>query len=375
MTAYKYFLKAALRQKWIVLGYTAIFLVLSVINGASTETEQIAFMEKDLEIGVVDNSKGDLSKELIDYLGENNTLITVENDIENIKEQIFLEALDAVVVIPKDFELLVGRKEKAIEIFKDDRKMGPLQVENQINKFLVFANSKQINGSYDLERVKDALNKEIEVQVVGSEGKSKNKRADDWFKSYFNFTGYIIIAIYISVIGYIMTEFNNKKIQDRMRISSIKFLKLNIEMYLGQVTIGVVITSMIILGSILLKGKHIGEISFLKYVVNIFIFSFAILCFTFLINNLTRSKFIINGMSTVASLGTAFISGVFVPQEFLVEQVLRIARFFPTYYFVKINETNINSFLDVKYEIFMQILFALSFLIIGLYFSKIRQKN
>lgn len=375
MTVYKYFLKAALRQKWILLGYTAIFLVLSVINGASTKTEQIAFMEKNLEIGVVDNSKGDLSKGLIDYLGENNTLIRMENDIENIKEQIFLEALDAVVVIPKDFEVLVGGKEKAIEIFKDDRKMGPLQIENEVNKFLVFANSKGTNGNFNLEKAKDTLGKEIKVQVIDGDGRYNNKGADDWFKSYFNFTGYIIIAIYVSVIGFIMIEFNDKKIQDRMRISSKSFLKLNKEIYLGQITIGAIITSIIVLASILLKGKHLGEINFLKYTINVFIFSFVILCFTFLINNFTSSKFVINGMSTVASLGTAFISGVFVPQEFLSEGVLNIAKFFPTYYFVRINETQISSFIDVRYELFMQVLFGISFLLLGLYFSKTKQKN
>ncbi len=90
---------------------------------------------------------------------------------------------------------------------------------------------------------------------------------------------------------------------------------------------------------------------------------------------MTRSRFVINGISTVASLGTAFISGVMIPQDFISEKVLTIAKFFPTYYFVKINETNINSIVDVKYEMFMQILFGISFLLMGLYFSKIKQRS
>jgi len=171
-----------------------------------------------------------------------------------------------------------------------------------------------------------------------------------------------------------MTEFNSKNIQDRMKISPKKFLNFNIEIYLGQLTIGILITGIFILGSIVLKGKHIPEVDFIKYVVNISIFSFAILCFTFLINNVTTSRFVINGISTVTSLGTAFISGVLVPQELLGAKVLGIAKFFPTYYFVKINETNIKSLLDVKYEISMQFLFAMAFLLMGLYFSKIQQK-
>lgn len=183
------------------------------------------------------------------------------------------------------------------------------------------------------------------------------------------------MAIYISSIGLVMTEFTDKNIQSRRKISSKKFLQFNKEIYLGQFTLGSMITLIFILGSILLKGKYIGEVNFGKYVINTIVFSFSILCLTFLINNITRNKFIINGISTVLSLGTAFISGVMVPQEFLGEKTLMIAKFFPTYYFVKINEMRVNSFLDMKFEIFMQLLFAVVFLLMGLYFSKTSQKT
>lgn len=79
-------------------------------------------------------------------------------------------------------------------------------------------------------------------------------------------------------------------------------------------------------------------------------------------------------MSTVLSLGTSFISGVMVPQQFLGKKVLTIAKFFPTYYFVRINDMQASSFLDIRYEIFMQVLFAIAFLFMGLYFSKTAQK-
>lgn len=374
MTVYKYFIKTAIGQKWVILGYTMIFLILSILNGADTQTKEIEFMEIGLNIGIVDKSNSNLSNELIDYLGEDNIVTEIKDDMEYIKEQIFLQVIDAVVLIPEDFQSKVESKEKSIQIIRDEKRMGPMQIENQINKFLVFANGSYKDGNFNLEKVKAALKEEVEVQVLQADKYSKNKGANIWFKYYFNFTSYIIIAVYVAVIGLIMTEFNGKNIQDRMKISPKKFLNFNIEIYLGQLTIGILITGIFILGSIVLKGKHIPEVDFIKYVVNISIFSFAILCFTFLINNLTTSRFVINGISTVASLGTAFISGVLVPQELLGAKVLGIAKFFPTYYFVKINETNIKSLLDVKYEISMQFLFAMAFLLMGLYFSKIQQK-
>lgn len=370
MTVYKYFMKIAIRHKWIILGYAMIFFILSLINGSSTEQRETVFMESSLNIGIVDHSNSDLSKGLIESLDKDNTITKVPDNREYIEEQIFLQVFDAVLLIPEDFENKVKNKEKSVEIFRDERKMGPMQIENEISKFLIFANATYSDGSFNLERVESALKKEASVEVLEGQNSSKSNGVNTWFKFYFNFTGYIIIAIYVAVMGLVMTEFSGKNIQDRMKISSKKFLDFNGEIYFGQVTLGILITAIFILGSIVLKGKYIGEVNFPKYMVNTAVFSFAILCFTFLINNLTRNRFVINGISTVASLGTALISGVMVPQEFLGEKVLGIAKFFPTYYFVKINEMSVASFSDMSYEIFMQVLFAIAFLTIGLYFSK-----
>lgn len=375
MTVFKYFIKSALRLKWIIIVYTFIFFFFSIINGGNTDSKEIQFMESNIDIGIVDESNSPLSKELIVYLSDHNTIVHMVNDLDLIKDQIFLEEVDAVVIIPKDFEFLVKNKEKSMEIIRDDRKMGALQIENELNKFLAFANAKSTNGEFDLLGVRDALNNEVEVEVLKDEKTSSSTGTSIWFQYYFNFTSFVIVAIYIAVIGLVMTDFNNKNIQDRVKISSKTFLGFNREMYLGQVVIGLLITTVFVLGSLALKGKLILQVDFLKHVINVYVFSFAILCFTFLINNLTSSRFVINGISTVASLGTAFISGVMVPQEFLGEKVLNIAKFFPTYYFVRINERKISSYGDIRYELLMQVLFGVVFLSLGLYFGKIRQKS
>ena len=374
MTVYNYFIKIALKNKGIILSYTIIFFILSIINGSGLKEREASFMETRLRIGVIDNRNSELSKNLKDYLAKKNDIIDTMEDEEYIKEQIFLELADAIIVIPKDFDEKVINKEKSIEIYKDDRKVESLQIGNQINKFLTFANARYKDGKFDLNSVNLALDEKAKVELMEAHSKRNNYGVDQWFRYYYNFTSYVIVAIYIGVLGLVMTDFADENIESRMKISSKKFLQLNKEMYLGQLTIAAIITLIFILGSIVLRGKYIGEVNFGKYLINIIVFSFSILCLTFLINNITNNKFIKNGMSTVLSLGTAFISGVMVPQQLLGEKVLTIAKFFPTYYFVKINDMTINSFLDIKYEILMQLLFAVAFLLTGLYFSKVRQR-
>ncbi len=76
----------------------------------------------------------------------------------------------------------------------------------------------------------------------------------------------------------------------------------------------------------------------------------------------------------MVSLGTAFISGVFVPQELLGEKVLAMAKFFPVYYYVKINNMRVVSAIDMSYGLRMQLLFGAVFLLAGLCFSRVKQE-
>ena len=304
--------------------------------------------------------------------GKNNIIDTID-DVDYIKEQIFLEMADAIIIIPEDFQEKVINKEDSIEIYNDERKIESLQIQNQVNKFLMFANAAYEDGKFNLYNVNLALNEKTDVELIDNNS-AKNISINEWFRNYYNFTSYVIMGMYISIIGLVMADFRDENVDSRMKISSKKLLNFNREIYLGELTLASIITIVFILGSIVLKGKYIGEINFSKYVINTIAFSFTILCLTFFLNNSTKNKFIINGISTVLSLGTSFISGVMVPQELLGEKTLALAKFFPSYYFVRINEMTVNSFSDIKFELFMQLLFAVVFVLMGLYFSKVKQR-
>lgn len=373
MTVYKYFIKIALRNKGIILGYTVMLLVFALIYGGTSSEKTINFEETSLNIGIINHSKSELSNKLVEYLEKGNNIVDTKADEDFIKEQIFLQVANGIIIIPEDFEEKVINKEEAIEIFRDDRKIETYQIQNQINEFLSFANATYEDGDFDLSNVLSALDSSVDVNFVEA-GNGENQDINTWFKFYYNFVSYIILAIYIAVIGFVMNDFTRTEVENRRKVSSKRFLSFNKEIYLGQMTIAIVITSILVLGSVIMRASHLSEVHFTKYVLNTFVFSFSALCLVFLINNVTNNKFLITGISTVLSLGVSFISGVMVPQEFLGENVLRIAKFFPTYYFVTINNKDIVSLLDVRYEIIMQLLFGLGFLLIGLYFSKIKQK-
>jgi len=374
MTVFKYFIKIGLKNKWVIIMYIAIFFVMTLLNSTDAMKREEAFEETRLNIGIIDKSNSELSSSLKDYLKEKNNIVATKEDEEYIKEQIFLEIADAVIIIPEDFTERVIEKEEAIIIYKDDRKPHSIQIENQINKFLAFANITYQNGQFALGDVKEALKENTQVHVLSKSGFFENSSIETWFRYYFNFTGYVILAVYIAIIGIVMSDFRDERIDNRRKISSKKLLEFNKEIYLGQLTLAIAVTSVFIIASILLMGRYIGHIYYIKYLINLMVFSLSILCLTFLINNITRNKHVITTLSTVLSLGSSFISGVMVPQELLGEKVLLVAKFFPVYYFVRINDAVINSLSEVAFELFMQVLFAVAFLLLGLMFSKKAQR-
>lgn len=222
MTVYKYFIKVALKNKGVILSYTFIFFILSIINGSTNVQRETSFMEAKLNIGIVDNSSSEISNSLVDYLGKKNNIISTKPDEKYIKEQIFLQTADAVIIIPEDFEERVINKESAIQLYNDNRNIGSHQVQNQINKFISFANATYENGEFDLSNVNSALDEGIKVDLIKTDN-NINQKVNTWFKFYFNFTSYIILAIYISVIGFVMTDFTDEQVENRRKISSIRF--------------------------------------------------------------------------------------------------------------------------------------------------------
>ena len=149
----------------------------------------------------------------------------MKDDEEYIKEQIFLQIVDGVIIIPKDFDHRVVNKEKAIYLYKDDRKIETLYIEQQVDKYFVFLNALLKEEGSDIKVLQKALKEKSNIIMIDENKESRN--IDDWFVKYFNYTSYAIIAVYIAIIGMVMGEFRMKNIENRIKISSKKFKSFN----------------------------------------------------------------------------------------------------------------------------------------------------
>ena len=67
---------------------------------------------------------------------------------------------------------------------------------------------------------------------------------------------------------------------------------------------------------------------------NALLFTATIVCFAVLVSKLAKKENTITGVMNVFSLGSSFLTGIFVPQELLGDFAIKIGKIFPAFYYV-----------------------------------------
>lgn len=360
MIVFKYFLKIVFKNRKILLAYFLMFMVLSFSQNYGGDG---GYQDLDIKLGLVVSGDGGENQEFINYLTRNYEIDFLEDDLNLVRENIYLASYDGIVRIKGDLLTEFDGK-KAIDLYLNPNNPRAYTIKEDINNYLDFIK----NQSYYEEvgyRIKDLEKEAIEVIKIQSPNKLMENMA-----GYYNFSAYIIMAVIVTVIGYVMTDFQEDGVETRNKISSITSLNFNLGLYLGQVfTGGIVVSTVIFLGY--LFRARLGLTSDLTYFnINLLAYSFSIFCFSFLINNITREKFIKTVIGTAFSLGASFVSGVMVSQSILDPRVLNIAKAFPMYYFIRANNLIGSYNYEVLPYILVQALFGSFFLLLGLFIAR-----
>ncbi len=134
-----------------------------------------------------------------------------------------------------------------------------------------------------------------------------------------------------------MLVFNDTDLKRRNLCSPIRSANMNFQMILGNLSFAILTWLVLISASFVMYGSFMLTTTGLLLLLNSFVFTLAALSISYLVANLVKSRGAMNAIANVFALGTSFISGVFVPQELLGKNVLTIASFTPTYWYVKAN--------------------------------------
>lgn len=380
MTVFKTFLQVLKKNKFIVIMYTVILLIFGNFSMQSNQSSTNFEASKPTVFIVNEDKEEGITKDFIKYIKEKCDMAEIENSKEAIDDALFYEDLSLAVYIPKNFgkDFMEG-KEPEITIKKRDSYYGSL-AEMLLQRYIKVATIYQKNIKNEDElvaKINETISKDIETEVTTKIDTSALTKA----ARYYNFSSYSFLACLIYIISLIISTFNEEKVQKRTTISSYNYRKFNRILLLGNSLYAFVLWILYVVMSFVFVGPTMASINGLLFIANSFIFVICATTLAFFIANFVKNKDSINGIVNVIGLGSSFLCGAFIPQEWLPETVKIIGHVFPTYYFITGNETiakleefNIDTLMPVIVNAGIVIAFSVVFVILTNLVTKKRRK-
>ncbi|WP_027089252.1 ABC transporter permease [Thomasclavelia saccharogumia] len=337
MTVFKKYLKIANTYTLLIIIYTAIFLGLAIFAGTynSSTTE---YKSVDIKVAVINRDEdSNLIKGLKKYIQDSGKLINLDDQEEKLRDALFYRTVDYIMIIPKNYTSdFISGKNVQIETMELPDSYNSIYSKNLLNKYLNTANLYLKAGISDqklTKLIKEDLSKNIEVSML------EKKNDIDFTKAatYYNFSNYMLITITMVIVTMIMVSFNEEKIKHRNLVSPVSYKSMNRQLLLGNYTVGLFIWLLYVIFSFILYSKAMMTINGLLLIINSLVLMLFIQALSFMIAKFTSNREILSGVGNVFGLGSSFICGAFVPQSMLSPFVLTLAKFLPSYWFIKAN--------------------------------------
>ena len=381
MQVYNTFFKILYKQKVQIIMYISIFALISLLASSQMESNsEQNFQESVYKVAIFDYDNTSASDTLTDYISSKHTLVSLSEDTnETLQDEIYNRNAQCVIRIPEGFEESLTNQDtaKKLEIVAIPGTVYANTVEAQLNAYLKNVNS-YLSAGFTLDEAmtstESLMKEELSVSLLDAS-------SDGSFSSmyyFFSYIPYVFMAISIVAFGPILVVFNQRVVRDRIRCSSYRLTKTNIELLLGMVTSGIALCSIF---SLLAFGSFHNELFTLKgalYILNMFCFTTITLSITFLIAQFVKANTALSMVANVIGLGFAFLGGVFVPLDLMGENVLQISRFLPTYWYILgtqiIDGVTKTSDLTVLFQyILIELAFTTSFIAIGVVATRFRK--
>lgn len=199
-------------------------------------------------------------------------------------------------------------------------------VDININQYfneakLYVKNIKGINQEELVQHLKTDLAADVPVEL--SRVQTSTDTHNDFSMNYFNYLAYALCSVLILGISSVMLVFNDKDLSRRNFCSPSVLGQVNFHFILANLTFTFSCWAIMVSVGILMSVQNNLNSNLLYYLLNSFVFTLCASSISFLIGNLLKNRNAISAVCNVVTLGPCFISGVFVPQEFLSDSVLK----------------------------------------------------
>lgn len=374
MTVYSGFLRSLKKSNWVTAMYVGLFVIITLVSLSTlqknvSDTFSIS-RPSVLVVNFSDERAFDVAlRTQIESFG---TMEVRNISVEEAKDLIVGQAFDIAVFVSPDAEKrLTSGEEAVIEMFYEDANPAGVLAGMSLNRFLGYLDAYQkAHRVVDYSAVLESSTEEVSVELLNQD-KAMSKTL--FFRFYIKFFHYIYISLALFVVAPTLLTMNSGYLRARRGVSSLRptnyFLQISFAIF--AVVIGFL--AFFVLLGLGIVGFDVDYQVVALLVLNLLVFSIALVAFTVFLSSLPISSVTISTVANVVSIVVAFTSGIFVPSEFLPDVITNLAKFFPAYYSVRVTMVDTLTKSELFYNLGIQLLFALVFGLAAIYAGKSRR--
>lgn len=341
MPVFKLCMKIIKKNLPSMLVYIGVFLaILCLISANSTKSQLTGFTDDKVKVAFISEENSPLIDGFKQELSKKAEFVTIADETEKLQDALYFRSVEYIIRIPKGFtESFMHGENVQIKKTIVPSSTSSAFIDLSINQYfntarLYVKNDKSITQDQLVKHLSNDLSSSTSVEMKKTGQAESNHH---YANVYFNFLAYCMFAVLILGISAIMLVFNNQDLQRRNFCSPVRAGSINFQFMLANFIFSFACWGIMILFYTIFDRQNISCANTLYFLFNSIVFTFCGACISYFIGNLVKGRQAVSAVCNVVTLGPCFISGVFVPQEFLNATVLKIASFTPTYWYVKAN--------------------------------------
>ena len=302
----KVFIQIFLRNKqYIVFSLILPLLILAIVGLNDGENDPI-------EIGIVNNSKSNLSQQFVDQLTSNNLFNIIQGSEETLRNELVNGDLMIVLIIPSAMDDKV--KSSNIKLLVDKSQTQFIQTIEPILNQSLLSIEREITGRASM------------FNLVIEDVKSRTLSYIDFLLP--GIMAFMLMNLSIAGSGFNVVEFRRRGILKRLFVTPIKPIDFVLAIVIARMVI-VLGQLSIIFGFALaiLDANIVGNVVSLYFVIMLSVLMFLTLGFS--IGSLAKTQESVGVLATIFIYPQLVLSGIFFPIETLPEYIHPFAELLP----------------------------------------------
>jgi ABC-2 type transport system permease protein len=364
----------------------SVFMGLAVLfSFIAPKTAISSFEPTKIPVAVI-NRDGDaeLAQGLVDYLAGTGRLVSYPDDEERLQDALFYRKVEYIAIIPSGFsDAFMSGEDCAIRKVIVPDSTSSYYVDMSIDKFLNTVRLHRLyGGEKDEVQLVAAAMADLAVDTpVTMRSSGRVHDSPEPYSYYYAYCAYALLAMIMTGVSSIMIAFNEKDLYMRNLCAPLPKRSMRLQLAAGHGVFALGCWGILVLGSIILHGKSLLS-SGLTGLYALNTLAFAVVCagIGFLVGSSVKSYGAQAGAMNVIAMGMSFLGGVFVPQSIMSKQVLAVAKFLPSYWFILANDAigglsrfTGDSLRPIYGSILIQLGFAIAIFSVTLFLSKERR--